>query len=60
MIHTPPDLYNSMQMPLKLSLLVMLLVFSRVRTANMILLPSRHPVLLQRGIVVSLFLCRSW
>jgi len=51
MIHTSTDLYNSMQIPLKLSLLVMLLVFSRVSTSNMIVLLSGHPVLLNHGIV---------
>jgi hypothetical protein len=52
MIHTSPDLYNNLQTALQLSLLVMFLVFSRVPTANTIVLPSGHPVLLNHETVL--------
>jgi hypothetical protein len=52
MVHISPDLYNSLQMPLRLLLLVMLLAFSKVPAANVILVRSGYPVLLNHRIVV--------
>jgi hypothetical protein len=52
MVHMSPDIYNSLQMPLRLLLLVMLLTFSKVPAANVIVLCSEYPVLLNHRIVV--------